>query len=756
MRATTGLIKAVVAAQLACIAAFGQSGDFTTSGKVVDKNKKPVVGATISYVSMDKRLSWDFSNTQGDFGPPVPISARPVPQESRFTLPESGPVSLDVYDLNGHTVGRLSTEQMRKSADNLASLAATLPQAVYIVRIKSASAVRYTRILNAGTNGQSNFVSSSSMTSTQAGTAKKLAIIDSIRVGKTGYAPVYLPITEYAANVGTVTIDSIDVEAKLDSIMKLMDNNEKAGQCAMPFSGNAGAGANDRIGSVYQGNGGFSSFNPGSLSDLVDSYNKAMMGTPRKIPIFLGYDGVHGMCVMPGGTILPHNISMGSIQDSTVFEKAYRVASLEMRGSGATWTFAPCIAVFRDDRWGRAYEGYSETPELTVKMARWAVLGMQTSDLSHPGSIVATIKHFAGDGGTSNGRDQGNTEGDDATLRAIHLPGYTAGVDAGAACVMPSFSSWNGTKMHSNTELLRNWLKNGEKGGPKFDGFVVSDWDCANGSGNVNAGVDVPMSTQGVGALKGFVSGSNYLNDACRRVLRIKVRMNLLNNWLTDRKLTAAVGSQMHRDAVRAAVRHSLVLLKNSDNVLPIPAAAKIAVWGNGGNSVGLQCGGWSVVGGGTSIFKGFEKLRPGTVFSGDGGNSNADYIVAVLSENGYSETTFGGIGLTGELANEGNGNIIQKLGGAKAAGKKVIVILMAGRPLDITPVIDNCDAFVWAGWPGTEGDGIPEVLVREKPEYNFYGRLSFTYPMNLTQEPINKGDGKTGRYPVGAGLSYQ
>jgi beta-glucosidase len=541
-----------------------------------------------------------------------------------------------------------------------------------------------------------------------------------------------------------------------------MSNDEKAGQCAMPFYRiSSGDAANQHIGSVYDGNGQFAGFNPGSLSDKVDDFNKAMMGSPRKIPILLGYDGVHGMCTMGGGTILPHNIGMGAIQDSTVFEKAYRVGSLEMRGTGATWTFAPCIAVIRDDRWGRSYEGYAETPELTVKYARWAILGMQTSDLSHPGSIAATLKHFAGDGGTTNGKNGhfGNTEGDDSTLRAIHLPGYTSGVAAGAASVMPSMSSWNGTKMHGNTDLLRKWLKDGEKGGPKFDGFVVSDWDCANSSGNVNAGVDIPMSTAVVDACKGFVSGSNYLDDACRRILRIKLRMGLLTNWMTDRRMTAAVGSQPHRDAVRAAVRHSLVLLKNDNDVLPIPESKTIAVWGNGGNNVELQCGGWSIVGNnnGTSIVKGFQKLRPGTTFSGDGSNGNADYVVAILSETGYAETDFTGIGMTGEKNSEqGNGNIIKKVDEAKKAGKKVIVILMAGRLQDISPVIDNCDAFIWAGWPGTEGDGIAEVILRSQKDYNFYGRLPMTWPKDGSQEPINQGDGKVGRFPVGAGLSYK
>jgi beta-glucosidase len=758
------IVSMSVLVLVGCAAVFGQSNDFATSGKVVDAKGQPIPMATASYANVAKRLSWDFSKNNGNFGPSA-TSINRSPSVFSTGLAANSRISIEIVAMSGKTITSQVFEKIESGNFSLKPLVSKLPQSVYVMKIKAGSSVTYRKFMNSGSIGPMIVVDRSLPSSSPINLGKKCAAIDSVRVGKTGFIAKTVAIDAYDSDVGTIALDSAGIEAKVSALLAQMNNDEKLGQLAMPFSGiGAQGGANARIGSIFQGNGGFSGYNPASLSDLVDNFNNAMMATPRKIPIMLVYDGVHGMCVMGGGTILPHNTGMGAIQDSSVVEKGFRVAALEMRGTGATWTYAPCIAVIRDDRWGRAYEGFSESPDLTVKMARWAVLGMQTSDLSHPGCVATTTKHFAGDGGTTSGVNPGSTQGDDATLRAIHLPGYVSAIAAGTASIMPSKSNWNGVDMHHNTELLRNWLKNGTNGGPRFDGFVVSDWGNAGNQATMSAGVDVPMiPTSDAASIKNTMNGNSYVDDACKRVLRIKYRMNLFNKYLTNRQLTPTVGSALHRDAVRACVRQSLVLLKNDNTALPIPVSSNIAVWGNGGNNVGLQCGGWTVVGsGGSTILKGFQDNGKGTItYSADGSNSgNATYVVAVLSEDGYTETNFSHISLTQSPANGGNAAVIGRLAAAKASGKKVIVVLMAGRVLDISPVINNCDAFVWASLPGSEGNGVAEVMLRVKPEYNFTGKLPVTWPMDLSAEPINVGDGKTTqaqgcRYAFGYGLSY-
>jgi beta-glucosidase len=755
----TKILASLLSAQFAVVLAFGQSGDFLTSGKVVNRNGNPIVGATASYISIGKRLSWDFSDNQGHFGPKT-SAVQPRQGELRLSLSGEAPATISFFTLTGECERELRVDHFDNKEFDLSSLSANLSKALYMVRIKSGASVQYVKLLNDGKGAK--FLADAPRAAGKTALAKlpASAAIDTIRIGKTGYLPFTQVIGAYSTDIGTVTLDTNDIEASVTSLMSLMTDDEKRGQMCMPLSGiGATTGAAERIGSVFQGNGGFSSYNPTSLANLVDGFNNAMMTTPRKIPIMLAYDGVHGMCALAGGVILPHNLGMGAIQDSTVFEKAFRVAAIEMRGTGCTWTFAPCNAVVRDDHWGRSYEGFSETPDLSVKYTRWAVLGMQTSDLSHPASIAATAKHFAGDGGTTGGANGGNTVGTDSVLRNLFLPGYTSAVAVGVASIMPSFSSWNGTPMHANTELLRNWLKNGTNGGPKFDGFVVSDWEAANATANIDAGVDVPMHPVNDAAdVKNEVGQTSWVTDGCRRVLRVKYRMNLMNSWLTDRRFTGVVGSQLHRDAVRAAVRNSLVLLKNTNSVLPVARNSNILIWGDAGNSVSLQCGGWSVVSGGTTILQGFQKyITTGGVVNYSAGGSlvgSPNVIIAVFGENPYTETTFSGINLTGDNATGSNAALISAIQTQHNAGKKIIVILMTGRILDVSQVIDNCDAFVWACWPGTEGDGFAEVMMRTSPEYNFYGRLPITFPMNASQEPINKGDGKVGRFSVGDGIT--
>jgi beta-glucosidase len=751
---------------------FGQSGDFITSGKVVNSIGQPIAMATVTYTSVAQRLSWDFSRADGTFGSYVTsIKPRTTPHNPLSSVAAQGLVSIELFDVNGKKIGPVFNAKIDKGACELGSNALKLSPSVYLLKIKAGGRLSYQKVLytgmKSGPAGVYSFSSSASHSPVNLANAV-LASVDTVRIGKTGYTSIAVPITSYASAIGTFTLAVDDIESKVTAMYGVMSQAEITGQCDMPPVGTF----NTTVGSTFGGGGAFASYTPASCANWADGLQNQMQGTTHKIPLMVVYDGVHGMDVMPGGTILPHNMGMGAIQDSTVFEKAFRVAALEMRATGANWTFGPCIAVIRDDRWGRAYEGFGETPELTIKCARWAVLGFQLSDLSHPWAIAATTKHFAGDGGSANGANPGQTSGTDAEASLIHLPGYSSAIAAGTATIMPSFSQWtDGTRMHCNTPLLTNWLKGGTAhggvAGNNFDGFVVGDWDahtvCGSITASMTAGLDVPMQSSGIAT----IPYNARTQDACHRVLRVKYRMNLFNQYLAPRSLTSLVGCATHRDVVRAAVRASLVLLKNANTALPIPKGSNVAIWGQGGNDIGIQCGGWTVTWQGstgtptpgTSIYTGIQSVNStGTnTFAASGSTSagSAQYIIAVLSENPYAETAFGDISLTAGSNTSTNQTVINNIATVKAAtpGVKIIVVLMAGRPLSVAPVINNCDAFVWASLPGTEGRGVGEVLFNDQG-YNFKGKLPVTWPTAVSQEPINSGDGKTGQFAYQAGLS--
>jgi beta-glucosidase len=764
-----------VAALFAVASVFGQSGDFTVSGKVTDANNQPIVGATITYLSVSKRLSFDFSRADGSFGSGASMT-KPQPEKTtRLSMTKSGPVTIDIFDMAGKKIATVVNPNLERGTYSLEAIHSELSQAMYFVKIHANGNSTYQKLINTGTSLRTSSDHTLTSSSSELLLAKRMASVDSVRVGKTGYTPLIVPIASYTDNISTVKLTDKGIEAQVTTLLAAMSQDEKVGQCAMPpYSIDAGTIANNRFGCEFGGGGAFTSNNPTGLANYMDGVqNQMVSGTPRKIPILLGYDGVHGMDVMPGGTIFPHNMGVGAIQDSNLVMKAFRVAGIEMRGTGCNWTFGPCIAVIRDDRWGRAYEGFSETPALTAKFARWAVLGLQTSDLSHPWNVAACTKHFAGDGGTANGVNPGRTSGDDNSAAPIHLPGYISAVNAGTATIMPSFSTWaDGTAMHANSKLMTGWLKNGNTvggvAGTRFDGFVVGDYDADQAAGStaasMNAGLDVPMAPRYGTGVKGNISPCTRIDDACKRVLRVKLRMNLMNQYIVDRRITSTVGSTEHRDVARACVRASLVLLKSTNSVLPITPSTNVAVWGTGSDNLGIQCGGWTASGTpdswqgsttahgipGVTIYQGIQSLCKGTVtYSADGSNSgNATTIVAVLSEDPYAEKSYSNISLTQDKNSSTNQNVINNIAAAHSAGKKVIVVLMAGRPLDIGPVINNCDAFVWACLPGSEGKGVAEVFFNDQG-YRFTGKLPISWP-NTAANPVDGG----ARYPLGTGIT--
>jgi len=778
-------VSVVFTALLAYATVSAQSGDFSVSGKVVDSTGQPIVNATITYTSIAQRLSWDFSRSDGVFGGPT-TRVQPVQQNAAITLQREGPVSIDIFDINGRKLGEVNNAKIDKGTYTLEPVASRLSNSIYVLKIKAGNQVIYRKLLNTGIRSSSTFINQLSSLNAPLALSKRSAVIDSIRVGKTGYAAKYVRIQSYIDNVGNVTLVPVNIEGEVDSVFAIMTQLQKCGQLCMPTIPITSATvAGNFCGSIFGGAGSLTGYTPSTVANMVDSFQTAMMGTSLKIPILATFDFVHGASDVPGATIFPHNLAMGAIQDTLLVQKAFRAQALEVRGSGCNWGLGPCIAVIRDDRWGRAYEGFCETPERTQIMARHAILGIQTTDLSMPTSYAATCKHFAGDGNTTNGVNAGTTAGPDSVARAINLPGYASAVAAGVATIMPSFSSWcDGTPMHNNATLMTGWLKSPAAGNPNFQGFIVGDWDGATLPGSILAGLDVPMAPEAglgtIATINGFYAANQArLDDAVKRVLRVKAWMGLLNpspQYLTDRRLTALVGCAAHRDVARACVRASLVLLKNDTvggtPVLPIPTSANVAIWGTAGDNIGIQCGGFTVSwqgqsgaipgGGGTSVRTAVQSICSNASYiASPTGSGTSDYIIAFLSENPYAEVSFPDINMVNDATNNGtsgnmatatNSTVVTQIQTAHVAGKKVIVVLIAGRPLDISTVIPNCDAFVWAGLPGTEGEGVSDVLFATG--YKFSGKLPFTWPTGLSQEPINYGDGQTGLFAYGYGLT--
>ena len=521
------------------------------------------------------------------------------------------------------------------------------------------------------------------------------------------------------------------------------------------------------LGSVLSGGGS----SPGDArapawADLYDRLQGYALRTRLQIPILYGVDAVHGHNNVRDAVIFPHNIGLGCTRNPALVEEVTRITSVEVEATGVDWTFAPCLAVPRDERWGRTYEGFGETPELVSEMATAAVKGYNSR-------ILACAKHYLADGGTAGGRDQGDAQMDEATLRAVHLPPYRAAVTAGVGSVMVSFSSWNGVKMHANRQLLTDVLK-GELG---FAGFVVTDWAAVNQlPGNyatqietaVNAGVDMIMepyqhrecvSVLRAGASAGRIP-TTRIDDAVKRILRQKLALGLFAHPLTDRSLLPQVGSAAHRAVARDAVRQSLVLLQNRGAALPLSrTASRIHVSGKNADDLGSQCGGWTmtwqgVTGAlttGTTILQAIRATVSAgaqVTFTRDGsGAGGATAAVVVVGERPYSE----GQGDRSDLSLDAED--VATIERVASTGVPTIVVLVSGRPLILGDTLADADALVAAWLPGTEGQGVADVLFGD---YRPTGRLSHSWPRAMSQIPINWGDANYDPlFAYGFGLTY-
>ncbi len=587
-----------------------------------------------------------------------------------------------------------------------------------------------------------------------------------------------------SANMYGKTKDN-SVSQKVDSLMAKMTLREKIGQMTQvdisAISNDPEAIARYSLGSVLIG--GSSEINDISASGWADYYDTLQSYALRsriKIPIIFGTDAVHGHNNVDGAVIFPHNIGMGCTGDTTLAKEEGRITAEEIAGTGMDWAFAPCIAVARNIRWGRTYESYGETPELAEKMGSAFIRGMQGFNDYDGNKILACAKHYLGDGGTTNGQDQGNTVCSEDSLRKIHLPGYIAAIKGDVKTIMISYSSWNGIKMHENKYLITDVLK-GELG---FKGFCVSDWAAIDQLGSdykedieksINAGLDMIMIPSGPGQTNNFIEFINDLsdlvetgnvpiariNDAVRRILTVKFETNIMAHPYTDRKYTTTVGSGEHREIARECVRKSLVLLKNENNLLPLSRNIKrLVVAGKSADNLGYQCGGWTIswqgdsgntIKGGTTILSAIKSaVSPETkiTFSEDGsGIKNADAAIVVVGEKPYAE----GAGDRKDLnLSEQDMAVIQKI---KDKGIPVVVLLISGRPMIINDALKDAGAFIAAWLPGTEGEGISDVLFGD---YKPTGKLSHSWPKSMKQVPINIGDKNyEPLFPYGYGLTY-
>ncbi|WP_210571673.1 glycoside hydrolase family 3 N-terminal domain-containing protein [Streptomyces sp. GESEQ-4] len=573
---------------------------------------------------------------------------------------------------------------------------------------------------------------------------------------------------------------SLPVPERVDDLLSRMTLDDKLGQMTQ-IEKDALVPQSDlatyRIGSVLSG--GDSTVSPNNAqtwADTYDSLQRAALGTPLGIPMIYGIDAVHGHNAVRGATLFPHNIGLGATRDPALVQRVGRAVAEEVAGTGIDWSFAPCLCVARNDRWGRTYESFGEKPELATSMATF-VTGMQgASPGGDPASVLATAKHYLGDGGTTGGVDQGNTELSEAELRAIHLPPFQEAVRRGVGSVMLSYSSWNGVKSHAHKYLVTDVLK-GELG---FSGFVVSDWaavDQLDGQSGftgaeistaVNAGVDMVMVPHDykkfLGLLRGEVTAGRIaqerIDDANRRILTKKFQLGLFERPLTDRSYTSSVGSAEHRALARQAVRQSQVLLKNDGGVLPLAKNAKLFVAGKSADDIGNQSGGWTLgwqgrsgpVTEGTTILQGLRTAAtdPSRITYdryGNGIDGSYTAAVAVVGETPYAEMHGdrpGSMGLDQED--------LQTLARLKASGVPVVVVLVSGRPLDVAAQLPDWKALLAAWLPGTEGNGVSDVLFGDHAPT---GKLPMTWMRGASQQPINDGDGKSPLFPYGHGLTY-
>jgi beta-glucosidase len=623
---------------------------------------------------------------------------------------------------------------------------------------------------------------------------------DTLIVSRGGYTSLVQALPSESGNLGDIALARTSkeqlIEQNVDSLLALMTIEEKAGQMVQTqinFTNEYPGRLKDEdvaakgIGSVFNGGSDESQFGqpntPDSWAASIDRLQKTVMSTSRlKIPIIYAQDCVHGIGEITGCTIFPHNIGLGCTGDSALVAKVGAITAQECAGIGIRLNFAPCIATVRNERWGRTYEGFGETPEINTLLGSAYIRGQQNTAIP----VATSAKHYLGDGGTDDGVNNGEMSISEATMRAVHLPPYAAAVREMVATIMPSYHTWIRSGTGWKQTLDRYSLTSILKTDLGFDGFCISDWDAVPRACNsyqaecvtqaINAGLDMAMIV-GDGSVGEFINSIIYgvenqlipierINDAVKRILRIKYRMGLFDNPYPDATLRAQVNSAEHRAVAREAVRKSLVLLKNEASVLPLKTDEKIAVVGSWADNIGAQCGGWTISWQGSidhteiagqTILKGLQEKGTNVTYSANAENvADADKIVVVVGEKPYAEQ-YGDCSVP-DLSECENAGLIEQ---CYNSGKPVILVIVSGRPMIIDTEINWCKAVVAAWLPGGEGGGVADVLFGE---YGFTGKLTHTWPASAEQIPINtgtvyddeqQGSGGEPWYPYGYGLSY-
>ncbi|MEV0801447.1 glycoside hydrolase family 3 N-terminal domain-containing protein [Kribbella sp. NPDC050281] len=606
-------------------------------------------------------------------------------------------------------------------------------------------------------------------------------------------APSTQPVVVINAHDLPYLSSKLPVKKRVADLLARMTTAEKVGQMTQAER-NALRSRTDiasyALGSLLSGGGSVPTPNtPAAWAAMIDNFQLNAQATRLQIPLIYGVDAVHGHNNVVGATILPHNIGIGATRDPNLARRTGEVTATEVRATGIPWDFSPCVCVVRDDRWGRAYEGYGEDPALVQSMAT-VITGMQGkadgSQLAQNTRVLATAKHFVGDGGTTYGSsttgsykiDQGITEVTREQLETLHLAPFGTAVDLGVGTVMPSYSSvaidgQAPVKMHGDSELINGVLK--QRMG--FDGFVISDWQAIDQlpgdyasdiRTSIDAGLDmimVPTNYQGFtqGLTDEIAAGRvpmARVDDAVRRILTEKFKLGLFEHPYADTSHLADIGSAAHRAVGREAAAKSQVLLKNDGNLLPLASTSKVYVAGSNANDLGNQMGGWSITwqGGsgttttGTTILDGIKQVVPTATFSADASAplEGHDVGVVVVGERPYAE----GIGDVGNghdlLLSDADKAAVDKVCGAM----KCVVLIVSGRPQAIADQLGKMNAVVASWLPGTEGAGVADVLFGKRP---FTGRLPVTWPRAEAQEPLNVGDASYDpQYPYGWGLTTQ
>jgi beta-glucosidase len=567
------------------------------------------------------------------------------------------------------------------------------------------------------------------------------------------------------------------LEKKIEALLSQMTLDEKIGQMTQVrhFDDISLEDINSKfIGSVIHTQGPLPGNDAAEWQAKFSELQQLALNTRLGIPLLFGVDAVHGQNTFEGATIFPHNIGLGATRNPELVEKVASITAIESKATGFNWVFSPCVAIPMNEKWGRVYEAFSESTEVTNELTRSAVKGHQGQ--AEKFGVMATAKHFIGDGATDFGIEGGNTSLSQKEVLERLLPPYRTAIEAGVGSIMASFNTLNSISMHAHKMMIIDLLKDRLN----FEGIVVSDWKAYSRFGMndiINAGIDMVMAVDGdlalfqEGVKNGVLNGEiaqERIDDAVRRILRQKFRFGLFDNPFPDHNLIQEIGIQKHRDIARQAVRESLVLLKNENSTLPFKKDTKIVVVGEFGDNSGLQSGGWTVnwqgtnqnYKGATTILEGIRKFAAHEVrFDPDGtGNlEDVDVALIVVGENPYAEF-FGDIG--GEMnlfqltLTEKHQNYITSYAGK---GIKTVVLLISGRPLVVTKQIKQSDAFVAAWLPGSEGDGIAEVLFGQ---YDFKGKLPHSWPKSEEDFTGKYGPNFWDKsikplFPLGFGLTY-